>query len=74
MQQPNVLVIYTGGTIGMVNDPITGSLTAFDFGDVYKHIPELGRLNVKLTTKAFEHCGVKLRNWSTINTMRLTVL
>lgn len=54
MQQPNVLVIYTGGTIGMVNDPITGSLTAFDFGDVYKHIPELARLNVKLTTKAFE--------------------
>jgi L-asparaginase len=54
MQQPNVLVIYTGGTIGMVNDPVTGSLTAFDFGDVYKHIPELARLNVKLTTKAFE--------------------
>ncbi|ASS47174.1 MAG: L-asparaginase 1 [Candidatus Fluviicola riflensis] len=54
MQQPNVLVIYTGGTIGMVNDPVTGSLTAFDFGDVYKHIPELARLNAKLTTKAFE--------------------
>jgi L-asparaginase len=55
MQQPNVLVIYTGGTIGMVNDPATGALTAFDFGDVYKHIPELARLNVRLTTKAFEH-------------------
>lgn len=54
MQQPKVLVIYTGGTIGMVNDPQTGALTAFDFGDVYKHIPELARLNVELTTKAFE--------------------
>lgn len=52
---PQVLVIYTGGTIGMVNDPQTGSLTAFDFGDVYKHIPELGRLNVELTTHAFPH-------------------
>lgn len=50
---PKVLVIYTGGTIGMVNDPLTGSLTAFDFGDVYKHIPELARLNVELTTFAF---------------------
>lgn len=50
---PKVLVIYTGGTIGMVNDPLTGSLTAFDFGDVYKHIPELARLNVDLTTHAF---------------------
>lgn len=55
MQRPTVLVIYTGGTIGMVNDALTGSLTAFDFGDVYKHIPELARLNVELTTKAFEH-------------------
>jgi L-asparaginase len=55
MQQPKVLVIYTGGTIGMVNDPQTGALTAFDFGDVYKHIPELARLNVELTTRAFEH-------------------
>ncbi len=52
---PQVLVIYTGGTIGMVNDPLTGSLTAFDFGDVYKHIPELARLNVQLTTHAFPH-------------------
>lgn len=39
----------------MVNDPQTGSLTAFDFGDVYKHIPELARLNVQLTTHAFPH-------------------
>jgi len=54
-QQAKVLVIYTGGTIGMVNDPATGALTAFDFGDVYKHIPELSRLNVVLTTSAFEH-------------------
>ncbi|MDR0802141.1 asparaginase [Fluviicola sp.] len=52
---PQVLIIYTGGTIGMVNDPLTGSLTAFDFGDVYKHIPELGRLHVELTTYAFPH-------------------
>lgn len=52
--QPSVLVIYTGGTIGMVNDPATGALTAFDFGDIYKHIPELARLNVRLTSIAFE--------------------
>ncbi len=53
--QSKVLVIYTGGTIGMVNDFVTGALTAFDFGDVYKHIPELSRLNVALTTSAFEN-------------------
>ncbi len=50
---PKVLIIYTGGTIGMIKDPKTGSLTAFDFGDVYKHIPELSRLQVDLTTFSF---------------------
>lgn len=54
MQQPKVLVIYTGGTIGMVNDPHSGSLVAFDFGDIYRHIPELARLNVELTSRAFD--------------------
>ena len=26
-----ILIIYTGGTIGMVNNPITGALIPFDF-------------------------------------------
>lgn len=46
--QPAVLLIYTGGTIGMINDTETGKLKAFDFGDVYNQIPELKRLNVRL--------------------------
>jgi L-asparaginase len=54
MKKVKVLVIYTGGTIGMVTDPQTGALTAFDFGDVYKHVPELKKLNVELDTRAFE--------------------
>lgn len=55
IRQPKVLVIYTGGTIGMIKDPLTGALIAFDFGDVTKHIPELARLNVEITTHSFEH-------------------
>ena len=54
MNQPNVLIIYTGGTIGMVNDPKTGMLTAFNFDNLYYQIPELKRLNVKLHTISFE--------------------
>ena len=52
---PNVLIIYTGGTIGMVNDPSTGMLTAFNFDNLYQQIPELKRLNVKLQTISFEN-------------------
>lgn len=37
----NILIIYTGGTIGMVKDAITGSLKPFDFGEIYARIPEL---------------------------------
>jgi L-asparaginase len=54
-QHSKVLLIYTGGTIGMVNDPQTGQLTAVDFGDVYKHIPELAHLQINLTTQAFSN-------------------
>lgn len=54
MQQPKVLIIYTGGTIGMVNDPNSGTLTAFNFDHLYQQIPEIKRLNVQLETISFE--------------------
>ena len=54
MEKPNVLVIYTGGTIGMVNDPHTGMLTAFNFDHLYQQIPEINRLNVDLQTVSFD--------------------
>ncbi|MDB4648667.1 asparaginase [Crocinitomicaceae bacterium] len=45
-----VLVIYTGGTIGMIKDPETGLLNSFDFNSVYEHIPELHRLHTEIDT------------------------
>jgi L-asparaginase len=54
MEKPNVLLIYTGGTIGMVNDAVTGMLTAFNFDHLYQQIPEINRLNVNLQTISFE--------------------
>jgi len=54
-KKPNILIIYTGGTIGMVNDPKTGQLISFDFKHMYKHIPELERLHVNLNTISFEY-------------------
>ena len=45
-----VLVIYTGGTIGMIKDPETGLLNSFDFNSVYEHIPELNRLHTEIDT------------------------
>ena len=36
-----VLLIYTGGTIGMEKDYETGSLRAFDFGNNFEKMPEM---------------------------------
>ncbi len=50
----SILIIYTGGTIGMINDPETGSLAPFDFDHVMKQVPELNKFGFNLTTITFE--------------------
>lgn len=66
----NVLIIYTGGTIGMINNPKTGALTAFKFDDLYKVIPELKQFDYKLdvvaTPNAIDSSEMKVENWSDI--------
>ncbi len=51
---PKILLIYTGGTIGMINDPKTGELKSFNFEMIYNHIPELERINVSLEHRSFK--------------------
>lgn len=43
-----VLIIYTGGTIGMINDPQTGSLYPFDFEQIEKSVPELKEFDFRI--------------------------
>ncbi|MFT5627687.1 MAG: L-asparaginase [Dokdonia sp.] len=52
--QPNILLIYTGGTIGMIKDPETGALKSFDFNNLLKNIPELKLLDCTIETISFE--------------------
>ncbi|TDQ07650.1 asparaginase [Pedobacter metabolipauper] len=49
-----ILIIYTGGTIGMVNDPKTGALIPFDFKQIRQNVPELDRLNYDLDVYSFD--------------------
>lgn len=53
-QQPKILLIYTGGTIGMVKDAYTGALKAFDFNKLSKGIPELKLVDCTIETISFE--------------------
>jgi L-asparaginase len=48
-----VLIIYTGGTLGMVYDNLTGRLIPFKFDQIVENIPELNRLNLELCFLSF---------------------
>lgn len=55
MEQDNgILLIYTGGTIGMEKDPVNGSLRPFDFSRVLEKIPELQRFGFEIDTIQFK--------------------
>ena len=51
--KPQILLIYTGGTIGMIKDPITATLQAFDFESLIEKIPELNLLDCDIHTVSF---------------------
>ena len=46
----SILIIYTGGTIGMIENPETGSLEAFNFEHLEEHVPELKNLGYKISS------------------------
>ena len=49
-----ILLIYTGGTIGMMKDFETGALKAFNFSKLLQKIPELQQLDCDIETVSFE--------------------
>ena len=49
-----VLLIYTGGTIGMMQDSKTGQLKPFDFKHLSEQIPELQKFDVTLSSVSFD--------------------
>ncbi len=53
-KKPAVLIIYTGGTIGMIINPETGALKPFDFNSISKQVPALQSFGYQLDTISFE--------------------
>jgi L-asparaginase len=49
-----ILIIYTGGTIGMIEDPETGAMQPFDFSQIARQVPELMRFGFEIKTLSFE--------------------
>lgn len=68
--KPAILLIYTGGTIGMVKDFTTGALKAFNFDQLLERIPELHLLECTIDTYSFEEpidsSDMKPEHWVTM--------
>ena len=70
---PNILLIYTGGTIGMIKNSETGALENFNFNDLLESIPELNLLDCNISSKSFSNpidsSNMKPSNWIEIGTI-----
>jgi L-asparaginase len=66
MKRSSILIIYTGGTIGMKTDEATGALVPFDFSGIYEEFPSLKRLKVDIEaisiTPAIDSSNVSVEN------------
>src|SRR6476620_5686957 len=73
LSKPNILLIYTGGTIGMVKDADSGVLKAFNFNKLLKNIPELKLLDCNIATISFEipidSSNMNIEEWVKIATI-----
>jgi len=52
--ETSILIIYTGGTIGMVQDVESGALKPFDFDNVYEQLPILKKFNFQIDSISFD--------------------
>jgi L-asparaginase len=72
-KKPNILLIYTGGTIGMIKNSETGALENFNFNDLSECIPELNLLDCNISSKSFSNpidsSNMKPSNWIEIGTI-----
>ena len=67
MMTRSILIIYTGGTIGMINDPETGALCPFDFEQIMNAVPEIKEFGFKIDSytlpKLIDSSDVKPQLW-----------
>ena len=53
-EKSSILIIYTGGTIGMKEDPADQTLKPFDFGQIMEEVPELRKFACRIDSYTFD--------------------
>lgn len=51
--KPRILIVYTGGTIGMIEDPVTKALKPFDFTHLMENVPKVKMLDYEIDNIQF---------------------
>ena len=52
---PRILIIYTGGTIGMIENPVTHALQPFDFSHLIDNVPKIKKLDYEIDKSSLTH-------------------
>ena len=69
-EKSSILLIYTGGTIGMKEDPSIQALRPFDFSQILAEVPELRKFANKIDSVTFDpiidSSDVDPQNWVTL--------
>lgn len=70
MRRPHILLIYTGGTIGMIENPATHALQPFDFSHLLDNVPKVKKLDYDIDHHQFDEpidsSNMTPRHWRTI--------
>lgn len=54
MSEHRLLILYTGGTIGMIQPQGSEALIPFDFNNLISHLPEISRFKCKIDYHVFD--------------------
>lgn len=70
MEKSSILLIYTGGTIGMKEDPAIQALRPFDFSQILAEVPELKKFAYRIDAVTFDplidSSDIDPDNWVTL--------
>ncbi|MBP3737853.1 MAG: asparaginase [Muribaculaceae bacterium] len=68
--RPRLLIIYTGGTIGMIENPSTHALQPFDFSHLIDNVPKVKKLGYDIDHIQFnppiDSANMSPKHWSDI--------
>ena len=68
--EPRILIVYTGGTIGMIEDPDTKALRPFDFSHLMENVPKVKMLNYEIDNIQFnppiDSSDMNISHWQQI--------